>query len=79
FYFRNFSIRMLFSTYFGFALSALVIAAVLPFGILDFAEQAFSKRFVEDSHSTDNVQERWTTIAGGFQVMLDHPFGVGFT
>ncbi|MFK3781099.1 O-antigen ligase family protein [Agrobacterium sp. NPDC089420] len=79
FYLRNFSIRMLFSTYFGFALSALIIAAVLPFGALDFAEQAFSKRFLEDNRSTDNAQERWTTITGGFEVMINHPLGIGFS
>ncbi|WP_188356026.1 O-antigen ligase family protein [Rhizobium rhizogenes] len=79
FYIRNFSIRMLLSTYFGFALSALVLASVLPLGVFDFAEQAFSKRFVEDSNSSNNVQERLGTIVGGFQVMLNHPLGVGFT
>lgn len=79
FYIRNFSIRMLLSTYFGFALSALVLASVLPLGVFDFAEQAFSKRFVEDSNSSNNIQERLGTIAGGFQVMLNHPLGVGFT
>ncbi|EGP55119.1 O-antigen ligase family protein [Agrobacterium tumefaciens] len=78
FYIRNFSIRMLLSTYFGLALSALVIAAVLPLGAFDFAEQAFSKRFFEDNNSSNNVQERWTTITGGFQVMLNHPLGIGF-
>ncbi|TQN61858.1 O-antigen ligase domain-containing protein [Agrobacterium tumefaciens] len=78
FYIRNFSIRMLLSTYFGFALSALVIAAVLPLGAFDFAEQAFSKRFFEDSNSSNNVQERWMTITGGFQVMVNHPLGIGF-
>ena len=79
FYIRNFSIRMLLSTYFGFALSALVLASVLPFGVFDFAEQAFSKRFLEDSNSSNNVQERLGTLIGGFQVMLNHPLGVGFT
>ncbi|MCZ7481048.1 O-antigen ligase family protein [Rhizobium rhizogenes] len=79
FYIRNFSIRMLLSTYFGFALSALVLASVLPLGVFDFAEQAFSKRFVEDSNSSNNVQERLGTLIGGFQVMLNHPLGVGFT
>lgn len=78
FYIRNFSIKMLLSTYFGFALSALVIAAVLPLGAFDFAEQAFSKRFLEDSNSSNNLQERWETIVGGFQVMLQHPLGIGF-
>ncbi|MDO3443790.1 O-antigen ligase [Agrobacterium sp. V1] len=79
FYIRNFSIRMLLSTYFGFALSALVLASVLPLGVFDFAEQAFSKRFLEDSNSSNNVQERLGTLIGGFQVMLNHPLGVGFT
>ena len=79
YYLRNFSIRMLFSTYFGVAFSALVIAAVLPFGALNFVEQAFSKRFLEDDRSTDNAHERWTTITGGFEVMLNHPLGIGFS
>ena len=79
FYIRNFSIKMLLSTYFGFALSALVIAAVLPLGAFDFAEQIFSKRFLEDSNSSNNAQERWDTLTGGFQVMLHHPLGIGFT
>lgn len=79
FYVRNFSIKMLLSTYVGFALCALVIAAVLPLGAFDFAEQALSKRFLEDSNSSNNLQERWETITGGFQVMLQHPLGIGFT
>lgn len=79
FYIRNFSARMLLSTYFGFAFSALIIAAVLPLGVFDFAEQAFSSRFLEDRNSSNNAQERWTTITGGFQVMLNHPLGIGFT
>lgn len=79
FYIRNFSIKMLLSTYFGFALSALVIAAILPLGAFDFAEQIFSKRFLEDSNSSNNAQERWDTLTGGFQVMLRHPLGIGFT
>jgi hypothetical protein len=78
FYIRNFSIKMLLSTYFGFALSALVIAAVLPLGAFDFAEQIFSKRFLEDSNSSNNAQERWDTLTGGIQVMLHHPLGIGF-
>ncbi|WP_216333030.1 O-antigen ligase [Rhizobium sp. X9] len=79
FYIRNFSIRMLLSTYFGFALSALTIAAVLPLGAFDVAEQVFSKRFLEDSNTSNNAQERWETIVGGVQVMLNHPLGIGFT
>ena len=79
FYIRNFSIRMLLSTYFGFALSALTIAAVLPLGSFDVAEQVFSKRFLEDSNTSNNAQERWETIVGGVQVMLNHPLGIGFT
>ncbi|NTA38917.1 O-antigen ligase family protein [Agrobacterium salinitolerans] len=79
FYVRNFSIKMLLSTYFGFALCALVIAAVLPLGAFDFAEQAFTKRFLEDSNSSNNLHERWETITGGFQVMFQHPVGIGFT
>ncbi len=79
FYIRNFSIKMLLSTYFGFALSALVIAAVLPLGVFDFAEQVFSKRFLEDDNSSNNAHERWATMSGGFQVMLNHPLGIGFS
>ncbi|WP_142856110.1 O-antigen ligase family protein [Agrobacterium tumefaciens] len=79
FYIRNFSIRMLLSTYFGFALTALAVASVLPLGAFDFAEQAFSKRFLEDNNSSNNLQERFGTITGGFQVMLNHPLGIGYT
>ncbi|WP_175416822.1 MULTISPECIES: O-antigen ligase family protein [Agrobacterium] len=79
FYVRNFSIKMLLSTYFGFALCALVIAAILPLGAFDFAEEVFSKRFLEDSNSSNNLHERWETITGGFQVMFQHPLGIGFT
>ncbi|EPR19540.1 O-antigen ligase domain-containing protein [Agrobacterium radiobacter] len=79
FYVRNFSVKMLLSTYFGFALCALVIAAVLPLGAFDFAGEVFSKRFLEDSNSSNNLHERWETITGGFQVMFLHPLGIGFT
>ncbi len=79
FYVRNFSIKMLLSTYFGFALCALVIAAILPLGAFDFAQEVFSKRFLEDSNSSNNLHERWETITGGFQVMFQHPLGIGFT
>ncbi|AQS64693.1 hypothetical protein AGRHK599_LOCUS3463 [Rhizobium rhizogenes] len=79
FYVRNFSVRMLLSTYLGFVLSALVIAAILPLGAFDFVEQAFSKRFLDDSNTSNNLQERWSTISSGFQVMFEHPFGVGYS
>lgn len=79
FYIRNFSVRMLLSTYFGFTLTALVIAAVLPLGVFDFAEQVFSKRFLEDDNSSNNVHERWVTMTGGAQVLLNHPLGIGLS
>lgn len=79
FYVRNFSVKMLLSTYFGFVLCVVSIAAFLPFGAFDFAGDAFSKRFLEDSNSSKNLHERLETITGGIQVMLQHPLGIGFT
>lgn len=78
-YSRMFSVRLLLKSYFGLVLIVLALAALLPLGLFDWIEEAFARRFIQDTNSANNASERIITVLAGIQVMMSYPFGIGFT
>lgn len=71
-----------FSLYVQSAILAVVGLAIL-FSLpnapgLDTLSDSLQSRFVEDSHAETNIFERVMSNIQGFQVALEHPFGIGY-
>lgn len=56
----------------------VVILVTLPNAPgLDTLQTSIEQRFVDDTHTDNNITERLVSNAAGVQVALEHPFGIG--
>jgi hypothetical protein len=78
-YMRNFSTSVLVRSLLFAMIGFLLLAAILPFGLFEGLEKVFAQRFLNDSSSENNAQERMQTLLAGLQVAAEYPFGIGFS
>lgn len=76
-YVRNFSTTLLVRSFLFAIVGSLLLAAILPFGLFEGTEKAFTDRFLQDSNSANNIHERLLSTFYGMQLALEYPFGIG--